>query len=241
MRPKLLIPFVCIYLLILATEVYAEHHYVVTKNFGFLSIMQPLLLPGLILYLIYNCRGRFDGLIWGVMAGLLFDWIADVVLTFYRDTFNLPSVFGYFGGHVCYAIAFASSTQKSGYKVSLLNRFIFSLPPIFYIIVYYLFLYNYMSTHEVKSTYIIPIGLYSLSIMSMASTALWRMGTTTNASYWCITTGALFYMLSDSFTGYDHFVHPIPYKYVVNMTTYGISLLLFTIGTIIHKPQTAQV
>jgi uncharacterized membrane protein YhhN len=222
--------------LVLALEIYAEHRYFVTKDFTFLSIMQPMLVPGLILYLIYNCKGKFNSLSMGVLAGLSFDWVSDIILTLYRDEFNLPSVLGYFAGHVCYAIAFAFSIKKSGYKVSLLNRFIFSLPPIFYIVVYYFFIYNYMSTHDVKSSYIIPVTLYAASILTMSTTALWRMGTTNDASYWCITSGALFYMLSDSITSYNHFVEPIELKYVATMFTYGIALFLFALGAIIHKP-----
>jgi uncharacterized membrane protein YhhN len=236
LKPKLLVPFSIVYLLILALEIYAEHNHVVTKDFTFLAIMQPLVVPGLIVYLIYNCKGRFTSLLMGVLAGLSFDWIADIVLTFHRDEFNIPCMLGYFAGHVCYAIAFAFSTKKSGYKVSLINRFIFSLPPIFYIVVYYFFIYNYMSTHDVKSVYIIPTTLYAFSILAMSTTALWRMGTTTDISYWCITSGALFYMLSDSITGYDHFVQPIQMRYVASMSAYGIALLLFMLGAIVHHP-----
>lgn len=237
MKPKALIPFLFIYLAVLAGEIFAEHHHVVTKDFKFLAIMQPLLLPGLIIYLIYNCKGRWDGFSMGILAGLFFDWISDIILTLHYDSFNMPSMLGYFAGHVCYAIAFGFSIQKSGYKVSLINRFIFSLPPVFYIVVYYFFIYNYMSTHDVKSTYIIPVTMYAFSILAMATSALWRMGTTTDASYWCITAGALLYMLSDSITGYNHFVEPIEYKYIATMFTYGFSLMLFVIGTIIHQPQ----
>jgi len=236
LKPKLLVLFSIFFILILALEIYAEHNHVITKDFTFLAIMQPLVVPGLIAYLIYNCKGRFTSLSVGVLAGLSFDWIADVVLTLHKDVFNIPCMLGYFAGHVCYAIAFAFSTNKSGYKVSLINRFIFSLPPIFYIVVYYFFIYNYMSTHDVKSIYIIPTLLYAVSILAMSTTALWRMGTTTDASYWCITSGALFYMLSDSITGYDHFVHPVQLKYVASMFFYGIALLLFTMGAIVHQP-----
>jgi uncharacterized membrane protein YhhN len=224
-----------IYLLVLTTEILAEHTYAVTKDFTFLAIMQPILVPVLIGYLIYACRGRFDALSMGVLAGLCFDWIGDVILTIHKDTFNLPGMFGYFAGHVCYAIAFGVSIVKSGYKVSIMNRFVFSLPPIFYIIIYYIFIYNYISTHQVNNMYIIPVALYALSIMAMATSALWRMGTTTDVSFWCVSSGALFYMLSDSITGYNHFVEPISYRYVATMGTYGISLLLFTVGAILHQ------
>lgn len=236
MKPKLLVPFCILYILLLALEIYAEHDHAITKDFTLLAIMQPLVVPGLIVYLIYNCKGHFTSLSMGVLAGLAFDWIADIVLTLYRDTFNIPCMLGYFAGHVCYAIAFSMSIKKSGYKVSLINRFIFSLPPIFYIVVYYFFIYNYMSTHEVKSMYIIPTTLYAVSILAMSTTALWRMGTTNDASYWCITSGALFYMLSDSISGYDHFVEPIQLRYVASMFSYGVALLLFTLGAIVHQP-----
>lgn len=237
MKPKFLIPFLVIYCLFLGFEVYAEHINTVYQQFGLLSMMQPSLLPLLIIYLIYNAKGQFSGFTIWVLVGLIFDWLSDIVLTIYKDAFNIPSVMGYFAGHICYTIAFGWSIKKSGYKVSLLNRFIFSLPPIFYIINYYLFIYHYMSNHMVQNSYIIPISLYALSILAMSTSALWRMGTTTDASYWCITSGALFYMLSDSITGYNYFVEPITYKYLISMTAYGLALLLFVIGAIIHKPQ----
>jgi uncharacterized membrane protein YhhN len=236
LKPKHLTLLCIVYLLVLVIEIFAEYHHEVTKDFTFLAIMQPLVVPSLIIYMIYSCRGRFNNLTMGVLAGLSFDWVSDIVLTLYRDAFNIPSILGYFAGHVCYSIAFASSIKKKGYKVSFMNRFIFSLPPIFYIVVYYVFIYNYMTTHAVNVSYLVPVTLYAASILTMATTALWRMGTTMEASYWCISAGALFYMLSDSITGYDHFVAPIHLNYVASMFTYGVSLLLFTIGAIIHKP-----
>lgn len=187
-----------------------------------------------------HIKGRKDGLMIGILVGLFFDWVADIVLTYYRDAFNLPSMMGYFAGHVCYAVAFSVRIKKSGYKVSLLNRIVYSLPPLFYIIIYYFFIYDYISTHEVSNYYLVPTSLYVLSIMAMATTALWRMGTTSELSYWCITSGALFYMLSDSITGYNHFVQKIEFRYVATMFTYGLSLFLFTLGAITHKPATAK-
>jgi uncharacterized membrane protein YhhN len=170
-----------------------------------------------------------------LLAALCLDWISDIILTCYRDQFNLPCMIGYFTANICYGLAFVTSVREGGYKVSLLNRFIFCLPPVFYVVVYYLFIFNYVSTHEVKSFYIVPITLYAGSILFMSTTALWRMGTTSELSYWCITTGALFYMLSDSITGYDHFVKPVYMKYLANMFTYALSLLLFVMGTILHQ------
>jgi uncharacterized membrane protein YhhN len=199
--------------------------------------MQPILVPILLVYLIYHFKGKFTGMAIGVMAGLLFDWLSDIVLTIYRDGFNMLSVLGYFGGFICYTVGFLNSMRKSTYKVSHLNRFIFSLPPIFYIIVYYFFIYNYMSSHEVKSVYIVPITLYTISVMVMTASALWRMGTTTDLSYWAISAGAIFYMISDSVTGYNFFVEPMKYRYFASMSTYAIALFLFTIGTILHQPQ----
>lgn len=236
MKPKYFIPFTIFFIVLLGLEIGAEHHFAVTGNFTFLGILQPLLIFTLIVYLLLHIRDHKNGLMLGVLAGLGFDWVSDVILTLYKDAFNLPSMMGYFAGHVCYAFAFGISIHKSGYKVSFINRIMYSLPPLFYIVIYYLFIYDYISTHEVKNYYIIPTSLYVLSIMAMATTALWRMGTTNESSYWCITTGALFYMLSDSITGYDHFVQKIDYRYVATMFTYGISLMLFTFGAILHRP-----
>lgn len=198
--------------------------------------MQPTLLISLIAYFVYNMKGKFNRMAWWLLAGLCIDCCSDIILTFYKDEFNLPSMLGYFAGHICFGMAFITSTNQSGYKVSLINRFIFSLPPIFYILVYYLFIFNYINTHEVKSYYIIPTTLYSFSIIFMATTALWRMGTTNESSYWCIASGALLYMLSDSVTGYDHFIAKIDMRYLASMFTYGASLFLFAIGTILHRP-----
>ena len=202
--------------------------------------MQPLLVPGLIIYLIYNCKGKFNGLSMGVLAGLSFDWISDILLTIYYDAFNLPSMMGYFAGLACYSIAFAFSIKKTGYKVSFMNRFIFSLAPIFYICIYYFFIHYYMSNHEVNNMYVVPATLYAVSVLAMSTTALWRMGTTADSSYWCIAAGALLYMLSDSLTGYNYFVKVVQYKYIATMFTYGIALLLFVIGTILHRPNEIQ-
>jgi uncharacterized membrane protein YhhN len=238
LKPKSILFFSIFYFIILGIEIFAEHQYKITGDFTFLAIMQPLVVPGLIAYLVYNCRGKFNSLTMGVLVALCFDWVSDVVLTIYKDAFNLPCMFGYFAGHVCYAIAFTSGNKKNGYKVSLISRIFFVLPPLFYVVVYYFFLYDYVSTHEVKNIYILPIALYSLSILAMATSALWRMGTTSDTSFWCITAGALFYLLSDSVSGYDHFVAPVPLRYLASMFAYGAALLLFTIGSILHRPST---
>lgn len=235
MKPKFLIPFILFFLAVLGLEIYAEHLHVVTKDFTLLAIMQPLLLPGLILYLLFHFKGKMNIMSGGVLAGLCFDWVGDIILTAYHDAFNMPSMFAYFAGHVCYAIAFGFIAAKSDRKLSFINRLFLAMPAMFYIGVFYFFLSSYMSTHHLNRVYLIPAGLYTVSIMFMAISALWRMGTTSVVSYWTVTAGALFYMLSDTITGYNHFVEAIPYKYVATMGTYGIALLLFTIGTIMHS------
>ena len=240
MKPKRLILFSILYFILLAFELYAEYHFFTHKDFRYLRIFQPVLVPALISYLVFNTKIVVFNFPFWILLGLIFDWLADLILTFYQDAFNIPSMLGYFLGLICFATGFVKSIGKNGYNATFLNRFIFSLPPLFYLVVYYFFVQHYMSHNSAQYMYILPAAFYSIAILAMSSTALWRIGSATDSSYWMIVAGGFFYLVSDSITGYDHFVEPVKLRYLLTMSSYGIALYFIMLGTILHRPHLLQ-
>lgn len=80
----------------------------------------------------------------------------------------------------------------------------------------------------------IPVVLYSLVLIIMVITAIFRYGRTNPASYWLLTAGALSFMLSDSVLAINKFHTSFELASPVIMLTYIIGQYLIVEGAVRH-------
>jgi len=66
----------------------------------------------------------------------------------------------------------------------------------------------------------IPVMLYALILTLMVVSAIFRLGRTSDASFWMVLCGALLFMASDSLLAINKFLNPVAYASLWIMVTY---------------------
>jgi uncharacterized membrane protein YhhN len=77
---------------------------------------------------------------------------------------------------------------------------------------------------------LIPVAIYMLVILTMATTAYLRKNSVNILSYGLVFLGALFFMISDSILAINKFHQPIPWSDISIMATYAIAQYLIVLG-----------
>lgn len=83
----------------------------------------------------------------------------------------------------------------------------------------------------------IPVVIYALVLMVMVINALFRYQQTTFSSFFMVTAGAVFFMISDSVLAINKFLEPVPGAGVWIMGTYVLAQFLIIQGLLRHSPQ----
>jgi uncharacterized membrane protein YhhN len=82
---------------------------------------------------------------------------------------------------------------------------------------------------------LIPVVIYMLAILTMATTAYLRKGTVTHLSYTMVFIGAVLFMVSDSLLALNMFYKPFPFANIGIMLTYALAQFFIVIG-ILKQP-----
>jgi uncharacterized membrane protein YhhN len=81
----------------------------------------------------------------------------------------------------------------------------------------------------------LPVLVYSVAIMIMVITALFRYGRTNTDSFWLVFGGSVLFMISDSILALNKFYSPIPLAGFLIMLTYSAAQYLIVKGIIRHR------
>ncbi|APY09283.1 lysoplasmalogenase [Winogradskyella sp. J14-2] len=77
---------------------------------------------------------------------------------------------------------------------------------------------------------LIPVIVYMVVILSMATTAFMRKGKVNNLSYNLVFVGAIFFMISDSILALNKFYEPLPFSNISIMLIYALAQFFIVIG-----------
>lgn len=167
-----------------------------------------------------------------ISAALIFSWIGDVLLIF-------PNLFLYGLGaflmaHICYIIGFKIS-QTNPFVVGQVNfiRLFFVNLPIYILAAFVYFLIN-PGLGSMK----VPVVIYLIVIVMMASTARERYQKTIPTSFWQVFIGAMLFLISDGILAINLFFKPFPESGILVMGTYVVAQLLIVMGIVAHFRKT---
>ncbi len=163
-----------------------------------------------------------------VAAALLFAAIGDTLLLF--PNLLLFGMGAFFMTHICYIIAF-KLTQDHTFnplQVNFVKMFLYNLP--IYIGAAFVYFLIHNNLQELK----IPVVIYLLAIVMMATLARERYGRTHPSSFWQVFIGALLFLISDAVLALDLFFKPIYDAEILVMGTYMIAQLLILMGIRSH-------
>ena len=238
MKIKAFIPIVVLFTIVSALEIWGEQMYRIDKETTLLFLTKPLLMPILMVFLWINTNLKtpFDKLIF---AGFICGWIGDVILMFNNDDLFVFGLATFLICHVLYITAFVKNIRNSGYKLSVINKIVLGLLPLFYLIVLYSYLYPHIIGSEKTKPFLVPVSVYAVTIVTMCLFALWRIGSTNKKSAALIILGAFTFVISDSLIAINKFVSPFNHANLFIMFTYCIAQLWIATGSILHH-QKAQ-
>lgn len=164
------------------------------------------------------------------LTGLFFGWIGDVLLMF-TDRGEIFFIFGlvaFLIGHLFYIFSFRQLTwdRESNLLPTQKVRYIF---PIL-LVGTGLMVILYPNLGDMK----MPVMVYDIVIMLMASYALLRVGRTSQSSFGFVLTGALLFMVSDSLLAINKFYSPFYMASIGIMGTYIAAQFMLVRGVLIH-------
>ena len=191
---------------------------IVFNNQEILNATKPFLIP-ILLYYAYQSQIEQVTLntilLW---TSLVFPWLGDLALM-QGDTYFLLGVGMCFIAQLCYIFLFLKSVEES-IKLKFLPLLPYLLTGIF------LFYTLLPMTDEL----LIPVFIYSLSLIGMAGIARLREGRTNSKSYPYVLIVTILFLISDSFLALNKFVWDIPYDAIGIMTTDMGAQILITEG-----------
>jgi uncharacterized membrane protein YhhN len=183
-------------------------------------IAKPAIVCSLIILFVKTSKSLSISIKRLTLLALSFSLLGDVLLLFVdtSEHFFTAGLVAFLLAHVMYVLLFLKhrNANKSPYGfIALLLMFAGSL---FY------FLKDGLGDMS------IPVALYMIVILAMATTAYLRRDNVNMLSYSFVFLGALFFMASDSILALNKFYTPIPWSNISIMLTYAIAQYLIVLG-----------
>lgn len=207
--------FIVIFCFILIVEILTGTHYLLLHYFA-----KPALVISLILFYWKQNSSiptKIKRLTFGALA---FSLLGDILLMFVNKSehFFTLGLVAFLTAHILYIFVFLKrrNTDKKPY--------IFS-----FILLVYGGLLFYLLKNNLGDM-LIPVIVYMIVILTMASTAYLRKENVPNESYILVCIGAILFMISDSLLALNKFYEPLPFSNISIMFTYAIAQLSIVFG-----------
>jgi len=164
------------------------------------------------------------------LFALLFCWLGDVSLMF--DSFNshffMAGLGSFLMAHIL-LIVFYGKIKNDGEGLNGPQKARAAFPVILMGTGLVTVLYPTLGSLK------IPVMIYATALTVMVLRAITRYGFTSSKSFWYVTIGALFFMISDSLLAINKFLQPIAYQGIFVMGTYIAAVYFITVGVIAHE------
>ncbi len=189
------------------------------------SYTKPLLMPLLMFYVYRSSLGKVTGRVLILSLALLLSWLGDIALMYQGETIYFMIGIGLF---LLAQVTYIIVLSKSAYEKLTFDP-IKVLPFILYGVVLFKFLLPNAGDFR------IPIFVYGIIIMVMASTARLREGVCDKWSYRLSLYGSILFVISDSLIAINKFYAELPFAGFFIMMTYVAAQLLLVKGILIHQ------
>ncbi|HEY1870439.1 MAG TPA: lysoplasmalogenase [Chitinophagaceae bacterium] len=214
------ITWIILFLTILFINLIAVYYNYETLRF----LSKVLLVPVLGAYLINQTASFNFNLKPWILIALFFSWLGDILLMFEekRSIFFLLGLGAFFIAQVFYIIFFHGIRMREYIRGNALLLLL--------VVIYYAVLIGILSPHLGNLT--LPVRIYGVVLSFMLLLAMHSTLGKNKRSGWWMTTGAIFFVISDSLLAFNKFLSPFEYAGVIIMVTYGLAQLFITHGAI---------
>lgn len=183
-------------------------------------IAKPAIVISLLVFFWMHSKTANPMLRYLVILALLFSLIGDTLLMFIEKSphYFLFGLVSFLLAHVMYVLVFWKDRNST-------------LKPIGFVLI--LLVYGFGLFYLLKDglkEMLIPVIVYMLVILSMATAAFLRRGNVPKTSYLFVFLGAVLFMISDSILALNKFYQPLPYSNISIMLTYALAQYCIIIG-----------
>ncbi|MEX0272919.1 MAG: lysoplasmalogenase [Flavobacteriaceae bacterium] len=173
---------------------------------------KPLILISLLLFFVTQGKQLPKRLYWGFALGLLLSLLGDILLL--KDAepgYFIGGLIAFLLAHVAYTYVFSLHWNKKPDTLFWMG--------IIVLLGYGSLLFSYLQPH--LGALQVPVVVYILGILAMATTALNRKKEVVPQSFQWVLAGALFFIASDSILAINKFMAPVAYSHILIMGTYA--------------------
>lgn len=192
-----------------STESLSQLHY----------FIKPLILIALIVFFYKQSKHLNKSIRVITLLALMFSLIGDVLLMFVNKSANffMSGLVAFLIAHIMYISVFYKSRNKIANKLPIIVILLIYASGLFYFLI------------DGLGEMLIPVLLYLLVILTMATTAFIRKRSNRD-SYKLVFVGAVFFMISDSLLALNKFYEPLPFSKISIILTYALAQYLIVLG-----------
>jgi uncharacterized membrane protein YhhN len=194
-------------------------------------ITKPLIMISLLIYYLSSRNQKTNMLTYLMIGAMFFSWCGDILLMLQAKHEGL-FVFGlasFLIAHLLYILSYGRAVYPEKSKDSKT----FIRTRIAFLIFVGLALI-YMLSPKLDQLFI-PVGLYTIVIVTMAIAAVMRKGRTVDKSFIMVYSGALLFIMSDAMIAINKFLNPLVQARLLIMSTYIAAQLLIVKGILVHE------
>lgn len=154
------------------------------------------------------------------LGALAFSLLGDVLLMFVdlSPHFFTVGLIAFLLAHFIYIIVFTKHRNRAIKPIGFILLLLIYAAGLFYVL------------KSGLEEMLIPVMIYMIVILAMATSAFVRKGIVNKYSYNFVFIGAIFFMISDSILALNKFYEAIPLANILIMTTYALAQYLIIIG-----------
>jgi uncharacterized membrane protein YhhN len=156
------------------------------------------------------------------LLALIFSLLGDALLLFVDESehFFTLGLVAFLTAHVMYILLFLKHRHTKNSPFGFIALLLIYASGLFYFL------------KDGLGVMLIPVMVYMIFILVMATTAYLRKNKVNVHSYALVFSGALCFMVSDSILALNKFYQPIPWSNISIMATYAIAQYLIIIGVL---------
>lgn len=183
-------------------------------------IAKPAIVISLIFLFIKTSGGISKSIKRITLLALGFSVLGDILLLFVDKSphFFTVGLVAFLLAHIMYILVFLKHRNKQKSIFGFVILLLVYASGLFYLL------------KDGLGDMLIPVIIYMIVILSMATTAFMRKGIVSHMSYNLVFVGAIFFMISDSILALDKFYQPLPLSNISIMLTYALAQFLIVIG-----------
>ena len=160
------------------------------------------------------------------ILALAFSLFGDIALMFddHNPTYFIIGLASFLWAHIMYIFVFLKHRNKAKNPLGFSILLLCYAAPVFYLL------------KDRLNDMLIPVSLYMIVILSMATTAFLRHNMVNRKSFIWVFIGAILFLLSDSILAINKFYQPMSLSHIGIMVTYALAQYCIIIGILKLQP-----